>query len=119
MKIVPCCIVLLLASTGVQAATIQCHGNEPFWGAKVTGSSISFEREDEVLEAQRVHSKYAFGMQDTFLVKSTLSQGKDEIGDMVIIKSECTDGMSDDIYPYHIIFDHWTSERVYYGCCKE
>lgn len=100
------------------AFALSCAGTEPFWHAKVTDTTVTLEHEGNDFSALRVASKYALGMKQSFIEKSTLVNGEDHIGDLTIINSKCSDGMSDIVYDYEIIIDKYDRDRVYYGCCK-
>ncbi len=105
----------IVLSFSSMAADYSCFGTEPFWGLKITESSIEFSSpiEDTVV-TEAVESKTnAIGYADefAFIVKS------DKGSLASITTGECSDGMSDNVYPKHITYVN--DGNVFYGCCRE
>lgn len=105
---------LLLLSLNSKSYAMDCHGTEPFWGAKVTTQKILVDSYDEKTEFQVASVSAPMGMlnEDEGLVRIY----SDERGPLAtVISHECNDGMSDNIYPKEILI--FTSEGTRYGCC--
>ena len=109
---------VMLAWLSIEACALQCHGNEPFWGLTVGDTDVQFKIENDIFIAMKGSLKTAHGLQESFLQKFALIKDKESVGDLTLIKTACSDGMSDRTYPYQVIFDHHDSEKVYYGCCR-
>ena len=109
-----CAFLLSFSFQALASTDYSCFGTEPFWGLKLEGSkvSLSFPLGDEVKTEQVISRVTAYGVNEdvAFVVKINN-------GSATIIGGECNDGMSDEIYPSHIVFA--SEDSVYYGCCKK
>lgn len=100
------------------AANMNCVGTEPFWGVKVTGSTLTYSNPENpdgfpypiasVREAQGYTSGTAT------VIKTGCSKWKTTT--LTMVRGECSDGMSDTVYTHHAVYD--VDGIVLYGCCK-
>jgi len=76
---------------------IRFTGTEPFWGGKVEGSMLTYTTpenlEGEVITVERFAGNHGIGL-----------SGKlgEAAFDMTVTPGECSDGMSDRVYPYTV-----------------
>jgi uncharacterized membrane protein len=93
---------------------LQCLGTEPFWGITTDANgtlSMSDPKRDysktTLKSAQGTIADFAFQIEATNQTSNTLK--------LNIVKAECNDGMSDNIYPYTALVD--VDGRILFGCC--
>lgn len=103
-----------LALFNAQALALDCRGTEPFWAATLTNSALTLEFPGEKVAPLPITStKGASGMSEDFL-----KVYKDERGPVAVLQSqECSDGMSDHIFPQEVIL--FTGSQTLYGCCGQ
>ena len=109
-------------STQLAGATAitSCIGTEPFWSLKIGNEKIEFSSlGDEVTMGMKNNgAKSANGSSSEYIA---LYQGKTLEGDkymnVIIQRAECSDHMSDDLYPYtvHVL----SGTELYTGCCRK
>lgn len=98
----------------------SCLGTEPFWNLTIDSKKVTFE--DFGSESKRTidnkGARPAFGHTTAYV---TLYQGKvkEEPGrfmNVMIRAEECSDGMSDETYPFSVLVLSGTDLHV--GCCR-
>jgi uncharacterized membrane protein len=106
-------LIAIIFNTQLMAQEFSCFGTEPFWGLKVTSQKIEFNNLTDEIESSNVISiTNALGTVDLFAtVLKTDNQSS-----LTIVQGECNDGMSDNIYSHHAVFN--THNSVFYGCCE-
>ena len=118
-------VVTSLSATSAFAEDAQrvqnCHGTEPFWGLTLTSSKIVLANDIGQAQTQTiVRPKVPGSAQGTSSEYVALYQGKilEKKGSYlnIIIKNEqCSDGMSDEIYPFSVSILSGTTLLI--GCC--
>jgi uncharacterized membrane protein len=107
-------LVILFNISNINANELSCSGTEPFWNADVNSNSVTFNLVgDDSVKVSNIKSiTNAAGMSDgyAFVIEA------DKNISLSILKGECNDGMSDNIYPFHVILKD--SKNVFYGCCN-
>lgn len=105
--------ILAISFSSAFADELACHGTEPFWGAKITDTAVIVD-DFESTSTQAIASRTgAVGMQPDFVfVVKTKNQS------LSVVTGECNNGMSDEIFPYHVVFDRGDG-TVFYGCCEK
>jgi uncharacterized membrane protein len=115
-------ILAIISSTSLFASEIkplQCFGTEPFWGVKIDNKGFvklsspadengKFFSKSELINAEGTSSDFAFQ-----IIAKNMAQESIKLN---ILKSECNDGMSDEIYPYSVMMEN--SGSLFVGCCK-
>lgn len=113
-KIILVLVAVFFSFQTFASADFSCFGTEPFWGLKLEGSkvSLSFPLGEEAKTEKVISRITAYGVSEdvAFVVKINN-------GSATIIAGECSDGMSDEIYPFHIVFS--SDDNVFYGCCNK
>lgn len=109
-------ILALTLSFSAMSAEYSCFGTEPFWGLKLTETSTVFSSPIEDTETtEAVTSKTnAIGYADEFAFVVKTDKGSLAS----VTTGECSDGMSDNVYPKHITYIN-NDGNVFYGCCRE
>jgi uncharacterized membrane protein len=103
---------------GANAIT-GCSGTEPFWSLKIGKENIEFASlGDEVkMGMKNTGAKSAQGSSSEYIA---LYQGKTLEGDkymnVIIQRAECSDHMSEDLYPYTV--QVLSGSTLYTGCCR-
>lgn len=99
----------------------HCHGTEPFWGLKITKSNIQFEGIglDTTITIKKSEPISAHGHMSEYI---SLYQGRtlenpNRFMNVIIKRSECSDGMSDETYPYSVLV--LSGNNLFNGCCRE
>ncbi|HET9843691.1 MAG TPA: hypothetical protein VFP93_03430 [Gammaproteobacteria bacterium] len=117
-------LVVLLSLFPLQVAYSNCpqvcKGTEPFWNAEISEKSLTFQKIDEESQTYTLENvQHALGLQDDFLTKYQLRQEGAVKGTIFLLKTgNCSDGMSDEIFPYSVILDRDNDASLHYGCCK-
>ncbi|MDO9181993.1 MAG: hypothetical protein Q7U04_06275 [Bacteriovorax sp.] len=98
---------------------LQCFGTEPFWGIKTKSiGSLSFD--DPRAQSPKIYSKLtmknAEGTTGDFAFQIIALDNANNKLELNIVKSECNDGMSDEVYPYNALVEF--EGHILYGCCK-
>ncbi|MBY0516575.1 MAG: hypothetical protein K2P81_06700 [Bacteriovoracaceae bacterium] len=106
-------LISVFSLSNAFAATLNCGGTEPFWGLKVTDKMMTFSSPElEKPVSLKVISKTeaaGFTAGFAFVVKSKFSS-------LSVIAGECNDGMSDEVYSHHAIYEN--GGAVLAGCCN-
>ncbi len=105
-------------------AHLKCGGAEPFWSLEVSDDKAVFK--DPFAEGGRQVRRYrinnrtnARGRPQTFVAYMTAT-GEDRRAFATFIRTgQCSDGMSDNVYPYELLFvDRGHADGVWSGCCS-
>ena len=99
----------------LNAAAIDCHGTEPFWGAEISDQKVVLEgpgyEPSLTLPVNSVSG--AAGFTADFL--KVYSNDNGQVA--VVTSNKCSDSMSDFIFPNEVII--FTGSTTLYGCCGE
>jgi uncharacterized membrane protein len=96
--------------------TMQCGGTEPFWSADVTDETIDFQMMDEPLITGQIEWQApARGRPADYIVGVAAGPFTAVFG-----KEICSDGMSDNDYPWSLVLINRSGEgpHVVEGCCR-
>lgn len=95
------------------AVEINCNGTEPFWNASVKDGKISYlspELEKKVtLKVTSTQQAAGFSENNSMVIKSKYTT-------LSMIAGECSDGMSDETYSHHALYDY--KGVLFGGCCN-
>lgn len=97
----------------------SCVGTEPFWGLTIDAKKVTFRTADGLTRTiDNKGARPAFGHTTGYIA---LYQGKvkEEAGrflNAIIREEQCSDGMSDEDYPYSVLVLSGT--ELYAGCCR-
>jgi len=96
-------------------AGLQCAGTEPFWSARLASSDVQLGTGETLFFSSSNHSAAGRG---PYPVHLRLEDGHRE-SHMLIRPANCSDGMSDRIYPWGVDFLMGTAGETSYlvGCC--
>jgi uncharacterized membrane protein len=105
------------STTGKNYKHFRCFGTEPFWSIEETKQNIVFEKMGE----KKVFFKYvdpqsAAGFTIEHMRIYNIDLSKNIILTVKKSKGGCSDGMSDDSYPYEATFQY--GGVTYSGCAK-
>ena len=89
--------------------TVHFTGTEPFWGGKVTGSTLTYSTPENIDGTQISVERFAGrgGL-------SYSGQHSEAPFDVTITRGQCSDGMSDRTYPYTVTLSVEGEQRS--GC---
>lgn len=97
------------------SATLNCGGNEPFWGMKISKQAINYSP----MDGQKLNLPVVFNKtsaNNTSIAAIYAQKGNQQILAMLQKVAACSDGMSDIKYPYAIAAI--INQRQFYsGCC--
>lgn len=104
---------LTLSLTAMADTNYSCLGTEPFWGLKIEGENATFSNPvTDTAKVEQVTSRTsAAGVQEDFAFILTTENAL-----AAISQTECSDGMSDNVYSHQIIYKN--ADSVLYGCCN-
>lgn len=115
--------ILLLPSLsfaeGANSVT-RCHGNEPFWRLEISKESIKLtDFDDATMTISNVGAKTADGVTANYisLYQGRTKENNNKFMNVIIKTSECSDHMSDDLYPYSVFV--LSGNRLLEGCCSD
>ena len=118
--------LLALASLSFSAAEanayrLQCSGTEPFWGIRVEDKHIAVSLDGEKnTHFFGVRTREAAGMAAgySFKIEASRGRGAQKVSLSILRDSadQCSDGMSDRQYPYHVQAD--VNGMILSGCCS-
>lgn len=112
-----CLLVIIHSYAQANTQPITCFGTEPFWNMQIHQEMIKFSQEDTQLSYSISPPQTAYGMQESFTKKWIIDLNQENNGAAYIVKHNCSDNMSDTIYPYEVILD-LGQDKFYYGCCR-
>ena len=104
---------------GANAVT-SCSGTQPFWSLKIGKEKIEFASlgNEVTMSMSNSGAKSSLGSTSEYI---SLYQGKTLENDVkymnvIVERSECSDHMSDNTYPYtvHVL----SGSSLYTGCCR-
>lgn len=90
----------------------KCVGTEPFFNLEISKSVLNL-RTGYLDESYSVDGPIAARGTNSDFVSVFKSKDHDTV--VSIVRGECSDGMSDDIYPYHMVYSQ--ADNALYGCC--
>ena len=109
-------------SASAQAAllpNLQCVGTEPFWGITTEDTGI-LTLNDPMSEKEQIYTqvslKNADGTTADFAFQIEAHNQAQSVLKLNVLKSTCSDGMSEEVYPYTALVD--VEGRILFGCCK-
>jgi uncharacterized membrane protein len=111
-------IGIFAAAAGKTAPGFECTGTEPFWGLTISGSkSMKFSSPEIEKENFVPVSPITIedGMAYIYNTTSKLTKGAVVV---TVIKSSCSDSMSDTEYDYTVVVDRVKEKYGLYGCCR-
>ncbi|MBL6991407.1 MAG: hypothetical protein ISR65_16610 [Bacteriovoracaceae bacterium] len=112
MKKIFASVLLSIVFCG-QLHALDCFGTEPFWGAKVSDSSVELNMMDNKISTFPIlKTLAAAGMTSKFL--KVYSDNRGPVA--TVISQKCNDGMSDIVHPKEVVI--YTPTAVLYGCCR-
>lgn len=95
------------------AAEINCIGTEPFWSVAVKNGILKYNdpiQEKAVgLKVLSIKNAEGFSPKNIQVIKTKFTR-------LSLVRGECSDGMSDDIYSHHAIYEK--EDVVLGGCCN-
>ena len=97
----------------------RCHGNEPFWGLEISKETIKLTHLDDVtMTISNVGAKAADGVSADYisLYQGRTKENNNKFMNVIIKASECSDHMSDDLYPYSVFV--LSGNKLLEGCCS-
>lgn len=106
-------LFIALTSFSTSAATLNCVGTEPFWGAQITDKMLRYsDPVNEKMSLKILSKKMAvgYGEDGAFVVKTKYANASVALG-------ECSDGMSDEVYSHTIVLE--MNGNVLAGCCSK
>ena len=74
---------------------VRALGTEPFWGVEITPDALIYTRVDQPTQRAPNHGATVQGTVATFASSTNLNKALN----VVLIATECSDGMSDRTYP--------------------
>ena len=99
---------------------LRCFGTEPFWGLS-TDSFGTLSMDDPATEGSQIYSKAtiknALGTADGLAFQIEAKNKFKKSIKLNVVKSECSDGMSEEVYPYTVLVD--VNNGVLFGCCRK
>ena len=106
-------LALTLASLSTHAATYNCVGTEPFWNLKVTDKTMTYSNpaleSTMTLKVTSVADAVGFTPGFARIIRSKYTR-------LTLISGACNDGMSDDTFTHHAMFE--SAEGIFAGCCN-
>lgn len=106
-------MIFSIAILSQYSLALNCTGTEPFWSAEVSEQSVKFENNsvEETKTFPISEISGANGYTADF-IKIYWNADKPVA---VVTSNECSDSMSDLVYPKEIIL--FDGKATYYGCC--
>src|SRR5262245_36494745 len=92
-----------------------CLGTEPFYSLKIQGTDLTLETPEDELPHRYVVTgpQTPEGLQDGYV---SIYRSEAQKAVISIVTGECTDGMSENKYGYHLVYVE--GGRALYGCCE-
>lgn len=105
--------VMLLTINFASAADMKCNGTEPFWSVSVKNGSLTYDNPSNDGSSVRTieSTRDAAGTMPGYItvIKTASST-------LTVVAGTCNDGMSDNEYSHHAVFD--VDGTVFGGCCN-
>lgn len=113
MKTVFTVLTLAMFSLPTFAAEIKCIGTEPFWSATVKNGILKYndpiQEKPVSLKVLSIKNAEGFSPNNIQVIKTKFTR-------LSLVRGECSDGMSDNIYSHHAIYEK--DDVVLGGCCN-
>lgn len=113
MKKIILALLVSMISLSSFAVEISCNGTEPFWNASVKKGIITYlspELEKTVsLKVTSTQQAAGFTENNSMVIKTKYTT-------LSLISGECSDGMSDETYSHHALYDY--NGVLLGGCCN-
>ena len=124
MKTLLVIALLLPLSTIVHASDVpalQCAGTEPFWGVTTDQKGfLSFSDPASEDGGKKFYSKTtvqnAAGVVEGYAFQITATDMKNNTLKLDVVKDDCNDGMSDEVYSYNALVE--VNGSLFVGCCR-
>ncbi len=91
----------------------ECVGTEPFFSLSIKGKNLSLNDTVKTTKATVDAPLNAIGMSPGNV---TVYKNKKADINVTIVSGDCSDGMSDNTYAYHMVYTKGAT--VLYGCCE-
>jgi uncharacterized membrane protein len=106
------------AEMGADSVT-HCHGTEPFWAIRIDPNKVTFDAVEASTSMLNHGPKPAHGFTSTYaaLYQGTLIEDPAKVLNVIITAADggCSDGMSDEIYPFTVSVV--SGGEFFSGCC--
>jgi uncharacterized membrane protein len=107
--------VAVTATMAVPAyAGFTCNGTEPFWNLTVNKGLVF----DSANDGTTNYSKATLKWVGATRLYTASGAGKPTVKTAIRANNACSDGMSDDIYPYEVTVSV-TGKATLRGCCRK
>lgn len=99
----------------------SCHGTEPFWGVTIDQGKVEFKEADGI-QVMTIDNRGAIPAQGSLASFAALYQGRTKedpnrfLNVIITETGSCTDGMSDEIFPYAVSV--LSGNTHFTGCCS-
>ena len=107
-------VLLTSMSSFAGANGYKCLGTEPFFSLSISGKTLSLNDTVKTTKTTVDAPLNAVGMSEGNV---TVYKNKKNDINVSIVSGECSDGMSDNTYGYHMVYTKGTT--VLYGCCEK
>lgn len=106
-------LTLSVFSLSSFAADINCGGTEPFWSASVKNGILKYNDPtvDKAVSLKVIEVKDAAGY-----TPGNIQVIKTKFTRLSLVLGQCNDGMSDEVYSHHAIYEK--DGVVFGGCCN-
>ncbi len=96
---------------------LRCSGTEPFWGLSVNGGEMQFKLFDD--QSSFVVSGPIRSANSTLIWSFPIKNGDGVGSGVLFVKAtgDCSDGMSDQLYDFEVMFNLPEAGGVFSGCC--
>ena len=113
MKALMSVVFLSLFAFAALASEINCSGTEPFWSLTVTGDKMVYS---SPIEEDNATFKVVSALQAAGFAPGYITVIKSKYTSLTLVAGQCNDGMSDETYTHHAVFDK--SGVILGGCCN-
>mgnify|MGYP001191321235 CR=1 FL=1 len=99
----------------------RCHGTEPFWSVTIDPEKVAFKDADEIT-VMTIDNRGPIPAEGSLASFAALYQGRtkedaNRFLNVIITQTDtCTDGMSDEIFPYAVSV--LSGNKHFTGCCS-
>ena len=110
---------LSAAASASSVPVLSCAGTEPFWGISTDAEgvlSFSNPATDEIKLYSKTVLKTAAGTADDYAFQIEASDTANNTLKLNVVKAECNDGMSEEVYAYTALVD--VDGGILMGCCN-
>ena len=97
---------------------LRCSGTEPFWGLSVNGGAMQFKLFDT--ESSFAVAGPIRSANSTLIWSFPIENGDGTGSGVLFVKAtgDCSDGMSDQSYPFEVMVNLPEAGGVFSGCCN-